>query len=80
MKQTANSGLKDWNVKIGQEPDRKARELQIRDQLGFMYREEPFHCFDLDDHAILDEQVDAIAKTEGEFFVPDGDRDLTSDP
>lgn len=60
---------KFWDVEIDQKAGRASCQLEVCQDLGLMHREQPLDGLDLDDDKILDDQIDAIARVEGDSLI-----------
>ena len=51
----------DIYVEVDEQPDGQPRKSQIRDDLGFVNREQTFDCLELFQDTAADDQVEAIS-------------------
>jgi hypothetical protein len=64
------------NVEIQEQSELVPTQTKIGEQLGTMYRKHSFNAFEFDDEAFLDDEVDAIRRSELNSFVNDRQGDL----
>jgi hypothetical protein len=66
-------------VEIEQKAYPPVAQLQVGEQLRSVNRSEAFNRFDLDDHLIVDKQVNPVAGVQPNVFVLDRQSELTHD-
>src|SRR5262249_15173124 len=64
------------DVEVQKQANAMAAEFQVRDQLGSVERQQFFNRFDLDDDAVFDKEVDAVAGVERDAAVNDRQANL----
>ena len=57
------------NMEVYEQANRQPGEAKVSEHLGFVYREEAFDRFDLENQEILDDKVQTISAVEVETFV-----------
>jgi hypothetical protein len=62
----------EWDIEIYQQPYLFLRQLQVRQELGLMDRQQFFHGFQFQDDFVLYEKIDLVAAIELQAFVIDG--------
>ena len=61
----------DIYVEVDEQPDGQPRKSQIRDDLGFVNREQTFDCLELYQDTAADDQVEAISAVNMQPLVAD---------
>jgi len=64
MNETLDAVQQPVLVKVNQQPQRLAREPQVRDQLGSMNGQKLLHCLEFNDDSFLNHKIKAVAAVE----------------
>ena len=72
----ADTLLEDRNVEIDEKAQRPFPQAQIGQHLGFVYRLEPIHRFQLDHHLVVHEKVEPVTAIQPFALVTDRQRVL----
>jgi hypothetical protein len=64
-----DSILQMCHIEVNQESESLAAKPEVREQLRFMYREQPFYRFQFYDHRAVHHHVDPVAKIKLDPFI-----------
>jgi hypothetical protein len=59
------------DVEVDQKPELESSELQVRDHLRLVHRQQFLHAFHFDDEALLDDEIDPIRVRKLHAFIHD---------
>ena len=65
-----------WNIEVDQQSHRTCAELEIRQNLRQVNRQQFFNCLNLDDDAVFNQKVDAVSAFDGDTLIEDRQTDL----
>jgi len=66
-------------VKIDQESNAMTAQLEVRQELGFVYRLQFHECLELDDDSVLDQQIHSVSEFDLHVIILDREGVLRQD-
>jgi hypothetical protein len=71
--------LQAWHMEVDQQPRPISAQLQVREELSLMDRQQLRHRFQLDDHDVIDDEVCPVAELDLHAVVRDREKHLNMD-